>query len=105
MSLNFPLKSLLRERTGNIGNTQGTYILFPIDPNVADVFPLVPLCSQCTPRSLCSKCIFHYSLSIYVSSVFPIVSGVPCVVSIIPSVPIFESRVANGNALRIEFSF
>ena len=73
MSLSFPL-SLLRERNGNIGNTQGTYILFPIDPNVADVFSLVHLCSQCTPCSLCSQCIFHYSLSIYVSSVFPIVS-------------------------------
>ena len=69
-----------REHTGYIH-------LFPIDPNVADVFPLVPLCSQCTPCSLCSQCIFHYSLSIYVSSVFPIVFGVPCVVSIVPSVP------------------
>ena len=90
MSLSFPLKSLLRERTGNIGNTQGTYILFPIDPNVADVFLLVPLFSQCTPCSLCSQCIFHYSLSIYVSSVFPIVSGVPCVANVFPLVPFFS---------------
>ena len=93
MSLSFPLKSLLRERTGNIGNTQGRYILFPIDPNVADVFPLVPLC--------CSLPMFpvHFPLflSIYVlscSPVFPIESRVANVFPLVPCFSYFSPSVS-----------
>ena len=36
LELSFPLKRLLRERTGNIGNTQGTYTLGMYTTNSGD---------------------------------------------------------------------
>ena len=61
--------------------------VFSIFPGVLSVFPIVyfVLSSQCVPDCVRFP-IFPYC-SQYVSNVFPIVSSVPSVVAIVPSVP------------------
>ena len=104
MSLSFPLKSLLRERTGNIGNTQGTYILFPIDPNVADVFPrvhrvpYVPSAFSIIPSvymcRVCSRLCPMFPVWSPLFPVFPIESRVANVFPLVPCFSYFSPSVS-----------